>query len=157
MSIQDPLLSELQEIIRARLGERIKDYLYPPPVFTAMKGELVALDLANGSLTARFPVLESYLNPYGAMQGGMIAAAVDNTLGPLSVAVAPPNVTRTLEMKYSRPIGLEMGFIVVEARLVERSNPQLVFRAKVCDPGGHKLATCRAVHWVLADSGEGES
>jgi len=34
------------------------------------------------------------------MQGGMIAAAVDNTIGPLSFLVAAPNVTRRLEMKY---------------------------------------------------------
>jgi acyl-coenzyme A thioesterase PaaI-like protein len=140
---------ELHEILIRRLGERIGDYLYPPPVFKAMQGELVELDLANGSLSARFPVLESTLNPYGSMQGGMIAAAVDNTLGPLSAAVAPPNVTRTLEMKYSRPATPEMGTIVVRAELIERKGMQLVFRARVSSPDGGKLATCRAVHWII--------
>jgi len=87
-------------ILRDRLGDRVAEYAFPPPVFALMKGEFVELDLDAGLLSARFPVLESYLNPYGSMQGGMIAAAVDNTLGPLSVLVAPPNVTRRLEVKY---------------------------------------------------------
>jgi hypothetical protein len=42
------------------------------------------------------------------MQGGMIATAVDNTIGPLRDVVAPPNVTRTLEMRNSHPVNSEM-------------------------------------------------
>ena len=151
MSTHDGIYSQWFEVVYARLGERIKDYLLPPPVFVSMQGELIDLDLANGSLTIRFPVLESYLNPYGAMQGGMIAAAVDNTLGPLSVAVAPPNVTRTLEMKYSKPVTQETGCIIVQARLVERNDPRLFFEARVTGPDGEKLATCKAVHWIIVD------
>jgi acyl-coenzyme A thioesterase PaaI-like protein len=141
--------SQFYEILRLRFGESYKDYLIPPPVFDLMHGQLVDLDLANASLTARFPVLESYLNPYRAMQGGMLAAAVDNTLGPLSVLVAPPNVTRTLEMKYSRPVDLAMATITVHARLVERRGPRLFFEARVTAPDGLKLATCKAVHWII--------
>jgi acyl-coenzyme A thioesterase PaaI-like protein len=135
--------------IRARFGERIRDYHFPPPVFAAMQGEYLEFDPRNGSLTARFPILERYLNPYGIMQGGMIAAAVDNTLGPLSVALASPNVTRTLEMKYSHPALPEMGYIIVHARLVERDGPRLTFHARVSSPDGKKLATCKATHWII--------
>jgi acyl-coenzyme A thioesterase PaaI-like protein len=149
MNSADHLSSELFEIFHKKFGEQIKDYLFPPPVFLAMRGEFHDMDLINGSLTTRFPILESYLNPYGTMQGGMLAAAVDNTLGPLSVAIAPPNVTRILEMKYSRPVKPEMEYILVQARLVERKDPQLIFAAKVISPDGHKLATCKAIHWII--------
>jgi len=135
--------------IRARFGERIRDYRFPPPVFAAMQGEYLEFDLQNGSLKARFPILERYLNPYGTMQGGMIAAAVDNTLGPLSVTLASPNVTRTLELKYSHPATPDMGYIVVHARLVERKDPKLFFEARVSSPDGKKLATCKATHWIV--------
>ena len=149
MVTADRLLGELFEILHEKFGERMQGYLFPPPVFMAMRGELLEMDLKNGLFTARFPVLESYLNPYGAMQGGMIAAAVDYTLGPLSVAIAPPNVTRKLEMKYSRPATMDMEFILVTARLVERKDPQLFFEARVSSPDGHKLATCKAIHWII--------
>lgn len=142
--------------IRARFGERIRDYRFPPPVFVAMQGEFLEFDLQNGSLKARFPILESHLNPYGSMQGGMIAAAVDNTLGPLSVALASPNVTRTLELKYNHPSLPEMGFIVVLARLVERKDPKLFFEARVSSPDGKKLATCKATHWIVDFKASGQ-
>jgi acyl-coenzyme A thioesterase PaaI-like protein len=125
----DTLFGELIGVLRERLGERLDDYLFPPPIFVEMRGEFINLDLEGGSLTARFPNLETYRNPYGSMQGGMVAAAVDNTLGPLSVAVAPVNVTRTLEMKYSQPVDPGMAYILVEARLVKREGRKLFFEA----------------------------
>jgi acyl-coenzyme A thioesterase PaaI-like protein len=137
-------------ILRDRLGDRVAEYAFPPPVFALMKGEFVELDLDAGLLSARFPVLESYLNPYGSMQGGMIAAAVDNTLGPLSVLFAPPNVTRRLEVKYSRPVTVEMGHIIVDAELLERRDRWLYFRAEVWSQEGLRLARARAAHWITS-------
>ena len=136
-------------IVKERLGDQFNDYLIPPPVFTTMEGEHLDYDLESGFLVTRFPVKTDYLNPYGAMQGGMIAAAVDNTVGPLSVMIAPPNVTRRLEMKYSRPVMPDLEFIVVRATLVERKGPQLVFIAEVRSSQDELLARARAVHWVL--------
>lgn len=144
-----PLLPEMMAILRERLGDRIEAYAFPPPVFVAMEGQLVAFELEAGTLTARFPVRRSYLNPYGTMQGGMIAAAVDNTLGPLSVLVAPPNVTRRLEMTYGRPITPEMGHIDVTAQLLARQERWLHFRAEVRGPAGQRLARTKAAHWIL--------
>jgi acyl-coenzyme A thioesterase PaaI-like protein len=114
-----------------------------------MAGEFIALDLDAGVLAAQFPVRESYLNPYGTMQGGMIAAAVDNTLGPLSMLVAPPNVTRRLEMTYSRPVTLDMDAILVEARLIERRDRWLIFRADVRSRDGLRLVRAKATHWII--------
>ena len=138
----------VMDVIRQRLGDRLDEFHIPPPVFRTMQGEFLAFDAEDGWLTARFPVLEAYLNPYGSMQGGMVAAAVDNTLGPLSMLVAPPNVTRRLEMKYSRPITPDLEFITVKSRLVERKGRWLTFRAEVTDQEGTLLARARAVHWI---------
>jgi acyl-coenzyme A thioesterase PaaI-like protein len=112
----------------------------------------VAFDLEVEWLTARFPVPAEYLNTYGSMQGGMVAAAVDNTLGPLSMLVAPPNVTRRLQMKYSRPVTPDLNFIIVEARLTERKDRWLSFRAEVKDEEGTLLARARAVHWIVDEN-----
>jgi uncharacterized protein (TIGR00369 family) len=139
-------------IIRERLGDRLDEFLVPPPVFVTMHGEFLAFDLEGEWLTARFPVPAEYLNPYGSMQGGMVAAAVDNTLGPLSMLVAPPNVTRRLQMKYSRPVTPDLKFIIVEARLTERKDRWLSFRAEVKDEEGTLLARARAVHWIVDEN-----
>ena len=147
----DRLYSKLLEILSDKFGDQIKQYQLPPPIFITMKGEFLDIDLESGSLTVKFPILESYSNPYGAMQGGMIAAAVDNAIGPLSVAMAPPNVTRNLEMKYSKSARPEMEYIIVKARLVEREEPKLYFEADVRSPDGHRLAKGKALHWIISN------
>jgi acyl-coenzyme A thioesterase PaaI-like protein len=114
-----------------------------------MEGEFLDLDLENASLSARFPVLSRFLNPYGILQGGIIAALIDNTIGPLSVLVAPPNVTRFLELKYSSPIKPETDHVTVHASLVDRSRQRLFFKAVVRDPQRLKIATAKASHWIL--------
>ncbi len=122
--------------------------LMPPPVFAAMRGEFISFDRANKILMARFPVLTEQLNPYGSMQGGMIAAAIDNTLGPLSMLVAPPNFTRRLELKYRRPVTPGLDFITVIGKFIEQKKRQLFFRASVVDQEGNELANAKAVHWI---------
>jgi acyl-coenzyme A thioesterase PaaI-like protein len=139
-------------VIQDRLGDRIDEFLIPPPVFEIMAGEFVGFDLETGQLTTRFPVLGRYRNPYGTMQGGMVAAAVDNTLGPLSMLVAPPNVTRRLEMKYSRPVTLDLETITVHGKLLGRKGRHLQFSADVRDPDGNLLARARAVHWIIDET-----
>lgn len=139
------------EQVKARLGERAGEFQIPPPVFENMRGEFIGFDASAGWLRARFPVLESQLNPYGAMQGGMLAAAIDNTLGPLSMLVAPPNVTRRLTVKYSRQVTLEMSEIVIEATLVERDGRWLRFHADARDNDGRIIARANALHWILDD------
>jgi acyl-coenzyme A thioesterase PaaI-like protein len=150
----DHLSAVIMDILRHKLGERMDAYAFPPPIFVVMEGEFLELDLEAGSLTVRFPVRENWLNPYGTMQGGAVAAAVDNTLGPLSVLVASPNVTRRLELTYSRPATLDMGHVIVSARLLERQGRRLFFRADVRSPEGLRLARAKALHWIVDEENE---
>ncbi len=77
----------------------------PPPIALLMEVEFVSYEEGE-SMTNRFPVKESYQNPAGHMQGGMIAAAVDNTVGPLSFLLAPYSTTTHLNLTYIRPVTL---------------------------------------------------
>jgi acyl-coenzyme A thioesterase PaaI-like protein len=149
MDTTPTLLEQLQKALLRRHGGSLQGFLLPPPSFTAMQGELLAFDEAAGTLSARFPVLESQLNPYHTLQGGFMAAAADNTFGPLSLLVAPPNVTRRMELVYNRPASLETGYILVRARLVSQNERQLELTADILDPLGHRLARARATHWIL--------
>jgi acyl-coenzyme A thioesterase PaaI-like protein len=146
-------LSSIMAAIQQRLGDRMGDFLIPPPVFVTMQGEFLSFDADEGLLETRFPVLRDYLNPYGSLQGGMIAASVDNTFGPLSMLLAPPNVTRRLQLKYSQPVTPDLCYITVKARLLDRQGRWLTFSAEVRAPDGALLARAQAVHWVLEEPG----
>ena len=138
----------ISEILKDRLGDRRKDFLIPPPIFELMRGEFLVIDVEAKWIKTRFPILAEYQNPYRTMQGGMVAAAVDNTLGPLSMLVAPPNVTRRLEMKYSHPITIDLQFIIVEGKFLKRDGQRLTFSAEVRDLEGTLLARGKSYHWI---------
>lgn len=121
----------------------------PPPIFADMAGEFVDLDMAAKTLTVRFPVQARYQNPMGTMQGGMIAAAIDNAIGPLSFMVAAPNVTKTMEVTYLRPIPASVAEITVVAAFAGQNGRELTFVADVLRGDGAKLATARSVNVLL--------
>ena len=131
------------------IGEMKDKVIVPPPVFDAMKGEFLDFDEENGTLENRFPVMYEQLNPYGTMQGGIIAAAVDNTLGPLSMLVASPNFTRNLEVKYRRTILPEVEYVYVLGKFIEKKGRQLFFTASVHDNNGLEFAFAKAMHWIF--------
>lgn len=121
----------------------------PPPIFTDMEGEFVDMDLKAQTLTVRFPVQARYQNPMGYMQGGMIAAAIDNAIGPLSFMVAAPNVTKTMEVTYLRPISTNVDEITVVAAFDGQNGRELTFVADVLRSDGTKLATARSLNVLL--------
>ena len=134
----------------------------PPPVLLDMETEIrdyrpgdAERDNVGAALVARFPVLERYHNPMGVMQGGMLAAAVDNVIGPLSYLVAPPSVTTQLTMSYLAPATGDLAYVEVEARLVSRAGRQLVFDATVTAPDGRELALARSANAVVRRGPQG--
>jgi acyl-coenzyme A thioesterase PaaI-like protein len=150
MNHPSQLLTEMRDVIRERYGHTIQQFRIPPPVFVTLQGEFIEFDAHASVLIARFPVLEQYINPYGTLQGGMVSALIDNTLGPLSFLVAPPNVTRRLEITYNQPVTLDHKYVIVTGRLAERNEPWLEFRAHLRGPSGRLLARARASHWILS-------
>ncbi len=134
-----------------RMGQLMAngELMLPPPIFTDMAGEFVALDMTAKTLTVRFPVQARYQNPMGYMQGGMIAAAIDNAIGPLSFMVAAPNVTKTMEVTYLRPISTSVAEITVVAAFEGQNGRELTFVADVLRHDGTKLATARSLNVLL--------
>lgn len=139
----------IKALLDARLRELGHDGLQiPPPVYLDMQAE--ALDYREGeALTVRFPVLARYQNPMGMMQGGVIVAAIDNTLGPLSYLVAPPSVTTQLNTSYLRPVRPDDAYLDVEGRLTERAGSYLFFSARVTNPAGKTVALAHATTQIV--------
>lgn len=132
------------------LGEKVQEFDLPPPSFTVMQAEIIAFDEVGKTLLSKMPVLKAWLNPYGTMQGGFINAAIDNAVGPLSMLVAPLNFTRTMETKYIKGIGMDVGYIYVKATLVEEKRKRLTFEVEVTDKEGMVYSKAKVVNWVVA-------
>ena len=146
---KDKIPNDLLQILESKLHGRSDNITIPPPVFELMKVEFVEFDPEKESLTIKLPVLPEQLNPYGHMQGGIISAAIDNAIGPLSMLVSPPNFTRYMEVKYGKAVPPELGFIHVTATFIEKKRRQLFFKAVVEDSAGNRLASAKTTHWVI--------
>jgi acyl-coenzyme A thioesterase PaaI-like protein len=131
------------------LGDKITDFTLPPPSFEIMQCEIIDFNEEEKSLITKVPVLEQWQNPYGTMQGGMIDAAIDNAVGPLSMLVASANMTRTIETKLIKAITMKVEFIYVKAKLVEQKKRRLTFEVGVVDEGGVMYASSKMVNFIL--------
>ena len=139
--------NEVVARLRAKLpGDA--DIEIPPKVFVDMGGELLRYE-EDEALTARFPVRERYQNPMGYMQGGMIVAAIDNTLGPLSYLVAPPSVTTQLNTSFIRPLGPDDAHVTVRGWVVERAGRQLFLAARARNDAGKTVALSQATCQIV--------
>jgi hypothetical protein len=58
----------------------------PPPATVLLGWELIAIDPDAGTIEVSFNAGEQFLNPAGQIQGGFLAAMLDDTMGPALVA-----------------------------------------------------------------------
>ena len=58
----------------------------PPPAAVLLGWQLVAVDHESGTIEVSFTATEQMLNPMGNVQGGFLAAMLDDTMGPAVVA-----------------------------------------------------------------------
>lgn len=146
---KDKIPKNLLSVVEEKLQGLENEITFPPPVFDTMKGEIIDFDSEQGIIKNKFPVLKEYLNPYGNMQGGIIATAIDNTIGPLSMLVSKPNFTRYLQVKYGKVISPEIKSIYVTAKFVGQKKRQLFFEAVIENSHGEKLASAKSTNWII--------
>ena len=108
---------------------------FPPPIFKNMEGQFIEY-VENKSLTARFPIKNRYKNPFGFMQGGMIIAAIDCTIGSLNFFVEKPGFTTQLNNTFIRPIDSKEKYIDIVASVLEWTKRQIHAEAVVRNRAG---------------------
>ena len=140
---------DIKELFSSVLGDDFHEYELPPPSFTIMQCEIIAFYKDKAILTTKIPVLQEWLNPYATMQGGMIIASIDNALGPLSLLIAPKNMTRNIESKLIKAITMDVEYIYVTASLNEAKKRRLIFDVVVKDKEDNLYATARVTNFIL--------
>lgn len=146
---QKEMVEYFKECLAKHYPGGLEGVAVPPPSFTSMNAEFLKIDPEALVVEVKFPVAHETLNPFGTMQGGMIAAAVDNTIGPLSMIAGPVNFTRDLSLKYRNPVKGTYEYVTVKAELTEQKNRRLFFAADVRDPEGTLLVSAKAVNWII--------
>ncbi|MEX0992574.1 MAG: hotdog fold thioesterase [Solirubrobacterales bacterium] len=108
------------------------------------------LGASPGSARVEFHARGEFLNPAGAVQGGFLAAMLDDTMGPAALTLLDSGqIVPTLELKTSflRPVG--PGLLIGEARVVHKGRSVVFTEATLTDAHGvivaHATGTARIV------------
>ena len=108
---------------------------------------IVALDLEAGRLEMGFDGVDAFLNPAGTVQGGMLAAMLDDVTASLVTATAGPDercATLDLHVSFVKPC--RVGPIEASATLVRRGREVCIVQGALRRDGetvAIATATCR--------------
>jgi uncharacterized protein (TIGR00369 family) len=117
----------------------------PPPAAELLGFRLIAIDPDAGTIEVAFTATEQFLNPAGTIQGGFLAAMLDDTLGPALVATlgdgewAP---TTDLHVQFLRPAA--PGELRGHGRIVRRGKDVAFMAGELRDGDGELVATATA-------------
>ena len=104
------------------LFQKVLDGEVPMPNAAGTLGASITdIDMVNGAITVEFKATDAFTNPIGDVQGGFLAAMLDDTMGPALVCTLGPNeFAPTLELKvnFIRPakVGLITGYGLVVSK-----------------------------------------
>jgi uncharacterized protein (TIGR00369 family) len=120
-----------------------------PHCYTSMQTRL--LDFTpDHSVTIAIPVLESYCNPAGSMQGGFISAAFDNAFGPLCSIAASAIKATTLYINttYHRPI-FPGDELIITATVKSKGRTMVYMTAEGCNRANQLIASASTQYMIL--------
>jgi uncharacterized protein (TIGR00369 family) len=117
----------------------------PPPAAVLLGWQLLSVDPDAGIIEVAFTATEQFLNPTGHVQGGLLAAMLDDTLGPALVATLGPGQfapTADLHVQFLRPV--RPGRLVGRGRIVRRGSGVGFLAGELVDESGAVVAVATA-------------
>lgn len=95
--------------------------LPPPPASKTLGMVIKEVDPGQGTIHVEFEGKPEFVNPIGSIQGGFLAAMLDDTLGPALVATLNASeFAPTLELKVQFIAPAKVGKIAAFGRVVAR-------------------------------------
>ncbi len=117
----------------------------PPPAAETLGWELLHVDPDQGTIEVAFQATDRFTNPVGVVQGGFLAAMLDDTLGPALVATLPEGQfapTLDLHVQFLRPA--RPGRLVGRGRVVRRGRQVCFMAGELLAPDGEPVAVATA-------------
>jgi uncharacterized protein (TIGR00369 family) len=116
-----------------------------PPATVLLGWQLVSVDPEAGTIEVAFTAGEQFLNPVGVIQGGFLAAMLDDTMGPALVATLGPGrfaPTTDLHVQFLRPT--RPGRLTGRGRVVRRGKDVAFLAGELLDDSGRLVACATA-------------
>ena len=123
----------------------------PPPSAVLLGWELVSVDPDAGTIEVAFTASDQFLNTVGVIQGGFLAAMLDDILGPALVATLGPGQfapTIDLHVQFLRPA--HPGRLIGRGRVVRRGKDIAFMAGELLDDADQVVAAATATAQIRA-------
>jgi uncharacterized protein (TIGR00369 family) len=121
-----------------------------PPAAETLGWTIEEIDPAAGTIRVSFDAKPAFRNPMGNIQGGFLAAMLDDTMGPALVATLEPGeFAPTLELKVNFLRPARPGRLVATGRVVHRGGTVAFLAGDLADADGTLLATASATARIV--------
>ena len=108
------------------------------------------LEVEPGRSRVEFQAKEEFYNPAGVVQGGILAAMLDDTMWPaVGMLLSPHHHSTAVEMKVSFLRPARAGRIIGEGRVVHKGRSVVFMEGSLSAEDGSLIATATAT-WRIA-------
>jgi uncharacterized protein (TIGR00369 family) len=121
--------------------DSVFDRVPRPPCADLLGWRLVDQDRENGRVRIEFEARPEFLNPAGFVQGGILAAMLDDTMGPAALVMSDGAVfTSTIDMNVTFLAPAKPGKLYGEGRVVQLGKTIVYLEAQLMDAQNNVLA-----------------
>ena len=121
-----------------------------PPAAETLGWAIEDIDPAAGTVRIAFDAKPAFRNPMGNIQGGFLAAMLDDTMGPALIAtLGPGEFAPTLELKINVLRPARTGRLIGTGRVVHRGGTVAFLAGDLSDAEGNLLATASATARIV--------
>ncbi len=121
-----------------------------PAIAETLKADIIEFDEEQGTLSSRFVAGHEFTNPTGAVQGGILTAMLDATIGPcMGMTLGDNEFAPTLNINVSFIAAAAPGDFVGHARLINQGRSICYGSAELFDQRGKLVATATATAKVV--------
>lgn len=133
------------------MADSIFKRLPAPPAAETLGWELIREDPDAGTIEIAFHPGDAFLNPHGTVQGGFVAAMLDDTMGPAFVSKTDGAcVPSTIEMHVSFVRAVKPGRVIGKGRVVSQGKSIAFLEAELFDTEGTLLARATSSARIVA-------
>jgi uncharacterized protein (TIGR00369 family) len=112
-----------------------------PPAAELLGWELIAEDPEAGTIEIAFHPDGRMLNPQGSVQGGFVAAMLDDTMGPALVSMSGGTLMpRSIDLNVSFLRPVKPGRVIGRGRVVKAGQSVVFLEGELFDLEGNLLA-----------------
>ncbi len=133
------------------MAESIFTRLPAPPAAQTLGWELIGEDPQAGTIEIAFHPGEAFLNPHGTVQGGFVAAMLDDTMGPALVSHNDGAcIPSSIDMNVTFVRAVRPGRVIGKGRVVSQGKSIAFLEAELFDTEGNLLARATSSARIVA-------